>query len=82
MIQHHQHQHQQRCKGSKAREFTFTDPLDLERLLSSEERMIRDQVREYAQNSLMPRVLEANRLVWCSTLNFVMAALLTTTMMF
>ena len=29
--------------------------------LTEEERMIRDNVREYCQKSLMPRILESNR---------------------
>jgi glutaryl-CoA dehydrogenase len=41
--------------------FTWADPLLLEDQLVDEERMIRDSAREYAERSLMPRVLEANR---------------------
>jgi glutaryl-CoA dehydrogenase len=42
-------------------EFQWEDPLLLEDQLSEEERMVRDSARTYAQNKLMPRVLEANR---------------------
>ena len=41
--------------------FVWEDPLDLEGELTSEERMIRDSVRDYAQDKLMPRVLKAYR---------------------
>jgi len=39
----------------------WDDILRLEDQLTEEEKMIRDNVREYAQRSLMPRILEANR---------------------
>lgn len=42
-------------------EFQWEDPLDLDGLLSDEERMIRDTAQQYAQDRLMPRILEANR---------------------
>ena len=41
--------------------FDWSDPLLLDEQLTGEERMIRDSAREYAQDRLMPRVLEANR---------------------
>ncbi len=41
--------------------FSWDDPFFLEDQLSEEERRIRDQARAYAQDKLMPRVLEANR---------------------
>jgi glutaryl-CoA dehydrogenase len=41
--------------------FTWEDPLLFEELLTEDERMIRDTARDYAQEKLMPRVLEANR---------------------
>jgi len=41
--------------------FEWRDPLNLESMLSEEERMIRDTAHEYAQDKLMPRVLLANR---------------------
>ncbi len=42
-------------------EFQWDDPLLLEDQLSEDERMVRDTARQYAQDKLMPRVLEANR---------------------
>ena len=44
----------------KDADFTWEDPLDLEGELTEEERMIRDSVRGFAQDKLMPRV----RLAW------------------
>ncbi|ACY17378.1 acyl-CoA dehydrogenase [Haliangium ochraceum] len=41
--------------------FDWSDPFLLEAQLSDDERMIRDSARDYAQELLMPRVLEANR---------------------
>ncbi|HST02814.1 MAG TPA: acyl-CoA dehydrogenase family protein, partial [Usitatibacter sp.] len=41
--------------------FRWDDPLLLEDQLSEEERMVRDSARAYAQDKLMPRILEANR---------------------
>ena len=41
--------------------FDWQDPLQLNSLLTEEERMIRDMVHEYAQDKLMSRVLMANR---------------------
>ncbi|MBI1216398.1 MAG: acyl-CoA dehydrogenase, partial [Alphaproteobacteria bacterium] len=41
--------------------FKWEDPLHLDDQLTDEERMIRDSARDYAQDKLMPRVLEANR---------------------
>jgi glutaryl-CoA dehydrogenase len=41
--------------------FQWDDALLLEEQLTEEERMIRDTARDYAQEKLMPRVLEANR---------------------
>ncbi|HTT39229.1 MAG TPA: acyl-CoA dehydrogenase family protein, partial [Burkholderiales bacterium] len=41
--------------------FAWDDPLLLEDQLSEEERLVRDAARTYAQDRLMPRVLEANR---------------------
>jgi len=42
-------------------EFQWEDPLLLEDQLGEDERMVRDTARQYAQDKLMPRVLEANR---------------------
>tara|TARA_Y100001935_G_scaffold254051_1_gene261917 strand:- start:582 stop:1748 length:1167 start_codon:yes stop_codon:yes gene_type:complete len=39
----------------------WEDLLRLDKQLSDEERMIRDNVREYCKKSLMPRILNANR---------------------
>ena len=41
--------------------FTWSDPLHLDAQLDEDERMIRDAAHDYCQNSLKPRVLEANR---------------------
>ena len=41
--------------------FNWEDPLDLEGLLTEEERMVRDTARGYAQDKLLPRVIEAYR---------------------
>jgi glutaryl-CoA dehydrogenase len=41
--------------------FVWDDPLLLDDQLSEEERMIRDTTRDYAQDKLMPRVVQANR---------------------
>ena len=41
--------------------FNWQDPLLLESQLSDEERMIRDAARGYAEDKLMPRIIEANR---------------------
>lgn len=42
-------------------EFKWEDPLNLDELLTEEERMIRDTAHGYCQDKLMPRILEANR---------------------
>jgi glutaryl-CoA dehydrogenase len=41
--------------------FAWEDPLLLDEQLTQEERMVRDSARAYAQDKLMPRVLEAHR---------------------
>ena len=41
--------------------FPWDDPLLLDDELSEDERMVRDATRQYAQEKLLPRVLEANR---------------------
>ena len=38
--------------------FVWDDPLLLEEQLSADERMVRDTARNYAQDKLMPRVVE------------------------
>ena len=45
----------------KDADFDWEDPLDLEGELTEEERMVRDTARGYAQDKLMPRVIEAYR---------------------
>jgi glutaryl-CoA dehydrogenase len=42
-------------------EFQWEDPLLLDDQLSEDERLIRDTARQYCQEKLMPRVVEANR---------------------
>jgi glutaryl-CoA dehydrogenase len=49
------------AKAKSKAEFQWEDPLLLEDQLTEEERMVRDTARDYAQDKLMPRVLEANR---------------------
>ena len=46
---------------AKLAEFNWEDPLDLESLLSEDERMIRDSARAFAQDKLSPRVKSAFR---------------------
>ncbi|HEY7385950.1 MAG TPA: acyl-CoA dehydrogenase [Beijerinckiaceae bacterium] len=41
--------------------FRWNDPFVLEDQLDADERMIRDSARDYAQNELLPRVIEAYR---------------------
>ncbi len=41
--------------------FAWDDPLLLDEQLTEDERMVRDAAREYCQDKLMPRILEANR---------------------
>ena len=41
--------------------FRWDDPLDFDGQLSDDERMVRDTARDYCQERLMPRILEANR---------------------
>ena len=41
--------------------FVWDDPLLLDEQLTEEERLVRDSTRQYAQQKLMTRVLEANR---------------------
>lgn len=42
-------------------DFNWVDPFELDGQLSEEERMIRDAARDYCQDKLMPRILDANR---------------------
>ncbi|TVS17674.1 MAG: acyl-CoA dehydrogenase [Gammaproteobacteria bacterium] len=48
-------------KPAASATFRWEDPLDLDSLLTEEERLVQDTARGYAQGKLMPRVLEANR---------------------
>ena len=48
-------------KKSGMGEFKWDDPFLLEDQLSEDERQVRDAARDYCQDKLMPRVLEANR---------------------
>ena len=41
--------------------FDWADPMFFNEQLSEEERLIRNTARDYCQEKLMPRVLEANR---------------------
>lgn len=41
--------------------YNWEDPLDLESRLTEDEIMIRDTARGYAQDKLMPRIIEANK---------------------
>lgn len=41
--------------------FQWDDPFLLDTQLTEEERLVRDTARDYAQDKLMPRILEANR---------------------
>jgi glutaryl-CoA dehydrogenase len=51
----------EKAQPLSAATFRWDDPLLLEDQLSDEERLIRDTARRYAQEKLMPRILEANR---------------------
>ena len=44
--------------------FCWEDPLLFEAQMNEEERMLREAAREYCQESLLPRVLEAFRYSW------------------
>ena len=52
---------QSKASGSGTAAFVWEDPFLLEDQLTEDERMIRDTARAYAQDRLMPRVLEAYR---------------------
>jgi len=45
----------------KDSDFVWEDPLDIESELTEDERMVRDSARGFAQDTLMPRVIEAWR---------------------
>ncbi len=46
---------------AKPAPLTWEDPFLLEEQLTEDERLIRDSARDYAQDKLMPRIVEANR---------------------
>ncbi len=48
-------------KSANEAVFQWADPLQLDAELTDEERLVRDTARDYCQEKLMPRVLEANR---------------------
>jgi len=49
------------ARSAAKTEFHWEDALLLEEQLNEEERLVRDTARGYAQDKLMPRVIEANR---------------------
>lgn len=51
--------------ADKYGKFNWEDPLNLNGLLSEEETLVMDTARSYAQDKLMPRILEANRKEIC-----------------
>lgn len=50
-----------KSKLKKWSKFSWEDPLLFEDQLSEEEKLVRDTARDYAQEKLLPRILEANR---------------------
>ncbi len=50
-----------RAAAMRGAAFDWADPLRLDDMLTSDEVMIRDAARAYAQERLMPRILEAHR---------------------
>ena len=48
-------------RSASTLQFDWTDALNLESQLTEEEILMRDQVKSYCQQKLMPRILEANR---------------------
>ena len=48
-------------KSNQRAAFEWADPMLLNTQLSQEERLIRDTARDFSQDKLMPRVLDANR---------------------
>ena len=52
--------HAQNAPASKT-VFNWSDPLDLDNQLREEERMVRDNAHRFAQEKLMPRILEGFR---------------------
>jgi glutaryl-CoA dehydrogenase len=60
-MSHAAEKHEGMPKMLKDAAFTWEDPLDLEGQLTEEERMVRDTTRGFAQDYLMPRIVEAYR---------------------
>ena len=60
-MSHAAEQRETALKILKDSAFQWEDPLDIEHDLSEEERMVRDTARGFAQDTLMPRVVEAYR---------------------
>ena len=54
-------EHIRSARTASTPRFDWSDPLLLENALTEEERMVRETARDYAQGSLMPRILEAHR---------------------
>ncbi|KAF7732878.1 hypothetical protein EC973_000154 [Apophysomyces ossiformis] len=48
-------------KASSFVKYNWEDPLNLDKLLTEEEKLVRDAARDYCQEKLQPRVLEAYR---------------------
>ena len=46
---------------TRKNKYKWDDAFRFEEQLSEDERLVRDSVRDYAQDKLMPRILEANR---------------------
>ncbi|CAH2096276.1 unnamed protein product [Euphydryas editha] len=49
------------CLNNTKVTFNWEDPLNLDRLLHDDEKAVRDSLKAYCQEKLMPRVVEANR---------------------
>ncbi|XP_045447983.1 glutaryl-CoA dehydrogenase, mitochondrial [Melitaea cinxia] len=49
------------CSNNTKVTFNWEDPLNLDRLLHDDEKAVRDSLRAYCQEKLMPRVVQANR---------------------
>ncbi|MBT4630008.1 MAG: acyl-CoA dehydrogenase, partial [Deltaproteobacteria bacterium] len=48
-------------KSNTRTTFDWADPMFFNEQLTEEERLIQDTARDFSQEKLMPRVLEANR---------------------
>ncbi|XP_032517620.2 glutaryl-CoA dehydrogenase, mitochondrial [Danaus plexippus] len=49
------------CSNKAKINFNWEDPLNLDRLLLDDEKAVRDSVKTYCQEKLLPRVVQANR---------------------